>query len=267
MRIKLLVCCHKDVKQRNGEEYLYIHVGKALSECDLKMQGDNAGDNISKKNKNYCELTGLYWGWKNLHEVDVIGLCHYRRFFQIDEIQIKHLLREKKYDFIVAEHRSRPYCIADEIINQLTKEDFVILESVLKKKFPQYSETIDKYFYSSNKYYPYNMFVSTKEVADNYCIWLFGILFELEKYIRLSGYSRLKRIYGYLGEYLLTFYIKMYNLKVKEIAITNTDEKNFKIKHYVQNLYCSLKFNFLKINFHSSYVDVRQGLLNDGIEI
>lgn len=34
--------------------------------------GDNTGDNISLRNPNYCELTGLYWAWKNL-KCDYIG--------------------------------------------------------------------------------------------------------------------------------------------------------------------------------------------------
>ena len=38
-------------------------------------------DSISNKNDSYCELTGMYWALKNLKNVDVIGLCHYRRYF------------------------------------------------------------------------------------------------------------------------------------------------------------------------------------------
>jgi hypothetical protein len=46
----------------------------------LDFPGDNTGDNISEKNPLYCELTGVYWAWKNL-ECDVTGLVHYRRYF------------------------------------------------------------------------------------------------------------------------------------------------------------------------------------------
>ena len=82
MNTKILVCCHKKDVMATHEPYMPIHVGKALHpELDLGIQGDNTGDNISEKNGSYCELTGMYWAWKNLKDVDIIGLCHYRRYF------------------------------------------------------------------------------------------------------------------------------------------------------------------------------------------
>ena len=46
---------------------------------------DNVGNNISHLNKNYGELTGIYWIWKNLlkdfDKNDLIGNCHYRKFW------------------------------------------------------------------------------------------------------------------------------------------------------------------------------------------
>ncbi len=61
------------------EVYLPLHVG-AEGKADFGYTKDNTGDNISVKNPNYCELTGLYWAWKNLN-CEYIGLCHYRRYF------------------------------------------------------------------------------------------------------------------------------------------------------------------------------------------
>ena len=82
--IKIIVCCHKNDIYRDSDIYLPVHVGKANTELSLNMQGDNVGDNISEKNLSYCELTGMYWAWKNLKGVDFIGLCHYRRYFDFD---------------------------------------------------------------------------------------------------------------------------------------------------------------------------------------
>ena len=78
---KIIVCAHKKDFVMDNELYMPLQVGKATSKVDLGFQGDDTGDNISAKNPNYCELTGLYWAWKNLKDVDYIGLAHYRRYF------------------------------------------------------------------------------------------------------------------------------------------------------------------------------------------
>lgn len=79
MNIKVLVATHKKYCMPAERIYLPIQVGKAGKES-LGYQGDDIGDNISWKNPSYCELTGAYWGWKNL-QCDYVGLCHYRRYF------------------------------------------------------------------------------------------------------------------------------------------------------------------------------------------
>ena len=50
-----------------------------------EMTPDNTGDNISLKNRSYCELTTQYWAWKNA-EADYYGFCHYRRFFTLSRL-------------------------------------------------------------------------------------------------------------------------------------------------------------------------------------
>lgn len=89
-KIKILVCCHKPCDLPKDDILLPIQVGAVLSDIDLGIQRDDqvngeVCDNISEKNKTYCELTALYWAWKNLYkiypDVEYIGLCHYRRFF------------------------------------------------------------------------------------------------------------------------------------------------------------------------------------------
>ena len=82
MDIKILVVTHKDYWMPNNEIYLPILVGN--NKVKNNYLRDNTGDNISKKNKNYCELTALYWAWKNLDN-KYIGLCHYRRYFSKKE--------------------------------------------------------------------------------------------------------------------------------------------------------------------------------------
>ena len=81
MKSMILVACHKPCNMYNKGIYTPIQVGKAISEYDLGIIGDDTGDNISQKNPSYCELTAQYWAWKNV-DCRYIGLCHYRRYFE-----------------------------------------------------------------------------------------------------------------------------------------------------------------------------------------
>lgn len=79
MEIKVIVAAHKKYQMPKDELYLPLQVGSALHDS-IGYARDNDGDNISDKNPNFCELTGLYWAWKNL-DADAVGLVHYRRHF------------------------------------------------------------------------------------------------------------------------------------------------------------------------------------------
>jgi len=79
-RIKILVAHHKPGYIFENDIFLPIQVGKAVSNVDLGIQGDDTEDNISHLNPYYCELTAIYWAWKNL-DADYYGLNHYRRYF------------------------------------------------------------------------------------------------------------------------------------------------------------------------------------------
>ena len=78
--IKLLVAMHKAYCLPEDAVYAPIQVGGVHIPGMENALRDDTGENISNKNKSYCELTALYWGWKNL-QADYLGLVHYRRYF------------------------------------------------------------------------------------------------------------------------------------------------------------------------------------------
>ena len=80
MNIKIYTMTHKPFKKPDDPVYIPLHVGREISQ-DLGYMGDNTGEHISDLNPYYGELTGLYWIWKNETEADIIGICHYRRYF------------------------------------------------------------------------------------------------------------------------------------------------------------------------------------------
>ena len=81
--IKIYVVCHKKSYVPKNP-YLYpIQVGASIAGTRLSdMLDDDEGDNISEKNKSYCELTAQYWAWKN-DDADYYGFFHYRRYLCI----------------------------------------------------------------------------------------------------------------------------------------------------------------------------------------
>ena len=80
-KIKVIIAAHKPYWMPDDPLYLPVHVGAAGKDVIPGYQRDDEGDNISTKNPHYCELTGVYWAWKNL-DADYVGLAHYRRHFR-----------------------------------------------------------------------------------------------------------------------------------------------------------------------------------------
>ena len=105
MNIKILVAAHKQYWMPEDSVYLPLHVG-AEGKPDLGYTKDNTGENISAKNPNFCELTGLYWAWKNL-EADYVGLVHYRRYLPVRKCGIS---KRKRIRFCVGKN-GRKYCL------------------------------------------------------------------------------------------------------------------------------------------------------------
>ena len=121
MNIKIFMCCHK------GYEIvppfaLPIQGGRAIHPPIDGIMGDNSGDNISDKNKEYCELTVQYYVWKNI-DADAYGFCHYRRFFCFDDAVKKPYLVFGK----MSEKQQKRYLGTEEQIEKLVKEHDIVV--------------------------------------------------------------------------------------------------------------------------------------------
>lgn len=267
-KIKILIACHKPDKIFHDNIYTPIHVGRAISKYKDEMDwmiGDNTGENISKKNPYYCELTAQYWAWKNLKNVEYIGLCHYRRYFEtkITNENIDQIL--EKFDAILPRPIIVRHTIASRLINTASMEDIFIFMAVLKKLYPDYVDTASHYL-NGNKIIAYNMFVTRKHLFDQYAQWQFSILNEMEKYVRLSGYSRMQRLYGYIGEALLPIYALHHKWHIRYdniVPMIGEKGKNNKIKE----LYNNFAFLISAEKIDPASDAVKLGLKNDGIII
>lgn len=232
MDIKILVATHKKYWMPNDDVYLPLHVGREGKE-DLGYIGDNTGDNISVKNANYCELTGLYWAWKNL-KCDYIGLCHYRRYFAGKNIHGNDVEKKKaailkwqdyekllqEYDVILPVKRNYYIeTVRSQYEHAHNKRDLDEAERIIKELYPEYSEAFEKVM-GRTKLHILNMFVMNKVLFNEYCSWLFSILFELEKRIDISSYNQYEaRVFGFISERLFNVWIEKRRLKVKEVPV------------------------------------------------
>lgn len=225
MDTRCYVCTHKQYTEINDDIYHSLHVGREISE-DLGYQGDNTGDHISDKNRTFCELTGMYWIWKNV-QCDNVAICHYRRYFvyQQDFLRkerIEFLLQ--RYDVIVPEFYFTNYeTVGAHYAGEHHWRDMEVCREILSEKYPDYLTAFD-FCMESNVISLGNMIITRKAVYDAYCEWLFDILFEAEKRIDITGYDTYqKRVFGFLAERLQRIWLLQQGYLVYENPVKLTD--------------------------------------------
>lgn len=204
---------------------------------------DNSGDNISNKNKNYCELTALYWIWKNSSSSDSVAIEHYRRFFMDPQKIFPTIISQEKINKLVSDgkvvvpmQRKWAISIGEHYKREHSTKDFNNVHKIIMEEFPDYIEDFD-FVMNGDKAHMYNMAALSKDLFDNYCGWLFKILFELEKITDLSGRSPYQqRAYGFLSERLFNVWLH-HNIDDKDIVqLPVYILSNTKIKTILSNL-------------------------------
>ncbi len=189
-----------------------IQVGAANTEKIITDVRDDSGDNISSKNANYCELTGLYWVWKNDLADDFCdsktcgyyGFAQYRRTLMLSDEDLKRLVKND-VDVVL------PYPLAYEPdINAhheryLKDADWNALLSALDELQPEYAEAFPGILHQEYMY-NYNVILAKRDVLRDYCEWLFPILARTEELSDPKGCDRSDRYLGYMGETLETLY-------------------------------------------------------------
>ena len=197
----------------NLPEYMLpLQAGAARTDIRIADRLDNTGENISPKNGNYSELTGLYWVWKNKLCVDnsskcddqYYGFAQYRRMltFSGDD-----LLRLKDNDVDAVLPYPLPYepNIHAHHERYLKNEDWEAMLTALKELQPEYADYFPQVL--EQKYlYNYNVILAKKSVLRDYCEWLFPILERTEELSIPKGSERNDRYIGYMGETLETLY-------------------------------------------------------------
>lgn len=200
-----------------------IQVGAALTDKRIapNVLTDATGDNISEKNEQFCELTGLYWIWKHAEE-EVVGLVHYRRHFIIPE---DWLIRMNVYRIDVI--LPLPLYVAPNLEGNFKSRhdptDWDYMYSYLKENLPEDYNMASRFFKETDLYCPCNMFIMKKFVLNELCEWLFPILFACAENggTKVDGYRN--RYPGFISERLITYFFEKNREKYKIVYA----DKNF----------------------------------------
>lgn len=227
--MSIYIVTHKmfDIPKEDG--YIPIQVGAVNGH--VLPEGacfDDTGDNISDKNKNYCELTGVYWIWKHVKD-EYIGIVHYRRYFTRHYngrlLSKKDIQRQlNKHDIILPFMRHLDKTVYEQYCESGYKKDLLMTGDIIKKIYPEYYDEFEQFINGKDVYFG-NMLITSNKIYDNLCKWMFDILFELEKRVDISDYSDyFSRIYGFISERLLYVYVKHNDLDVFETGVINTEE-------------------------------------------
>ncbi len=241
-KYNIFVAYHKPAVIFENEVMTPIHVGRdrLKNSQDEKlldyiwlmdhMIGDNVSDNISIKNNDYCELSAIYWIWKNM-ESEYTGLMHYRRVFSPDNSNefpfgLDNVTMDKLFsdcDLVLPNPLTvTEKSIYEQFTNSHEKKHLDYALDYIDSKYPemkQYTSGLK----TNKKCYFWNMFIAKKELFDQYSQWLFEVLFELENYITKNKQEYQPRLYGFISERLFNVYMQYIinekGVKYKEIPV------------------------------------------------
>lgn len=240
----IYVVTHKafDDSFLDKEHYQVLQVGNGPT-IDNSMR-DNTGDHIAGKNASYCELTGLYWVWKNGQEAanDFVGLTHYRRYFTTKTeaflyayfgkmpsvLSFEKIEEELKQSEIILPTRMKAFHSVEDIYKvEHIGEDIQLLREIILDQCPGYRESFERVM-NGREYWYANMMILTKRRLDAYCNWLFPILEALETKIDMNKHNNAyqSRVYGFLAERLLNVWVRHEGLRIKEFPVFNTEIKS-----------------------------------------
>ena len=258
--VKIIIATHKKCDMPDDPLYVPVHVGAEGKE-DLGYIRDCTGENISNLNPFFCELTGLYWAWKNL-DCNYLGLVHYRRYFKgkgkgknklnkvIKSSEIGEMV--KKYKIFVP--KKRKYYIEtlySHYSHTFTNQHLDCAKEIIKEKFPEFVTSFDSVM-KRRSAYMFNMFIMPKELVDEYCSWLFEILFELKDRIDTTKMTDFEaRFCGRVSELLFNVWL---NKKIEDGEIAKADIKELKWIYLGKVNFFKKGFSFLMSKFfHKKY--------------
>lgn len=198
-----------------------LQAGAALTDVSISALKDNTGENISDRNKQFCELTGLYWIWKN-SDKDIMGIEHNRRHFLLPD-DWQQRMCAAGVDVILPTPLYVHPSLAENYRARHIASDLDFVCNYVADHDPEDGEALKDFLENTPLYSPCNMLISRQEVLENLCCWLFPIIFAAAEHGGVRDDCYQNRYPGFLSERLMTYYFEKHREKYKVVYC----DKNF----------------------------------------
>lgn len=196
---------------------LRVQAGAALDPAiDVDFRDDD-GVSISGKNRNYDELTVLYWGWKN-RTARMKGLAHYRRYLA-PAAEDWADLAAGRVDVLLPV----PFVCWPDTSMQYARYNAPRAVEALRTVMEVRGESaIAEQVFDGQMLYNYNMLIARHELFDAYAAWCFSVLADVEE--QLIGWpvlqTRHPRVCSHLGELVLNLYFRSHpELRIRHVPL------------------------------------------------
>lgn len=210
MKLNLFILSHKEFDQ-SFYDHRYM---KILYNHQCKNSLDKFGD------KYYSEIYMINELYEHLEkyidsDTEYIGICHYRRYFNVEYDDLMRLLNDGKIIFPTTIN------IADDespnVIKQFNTSHnnngvmMKKIKNIIKNSYPKYYKTFNKVG-KSDKISLYNMFICPINVFNEYCKWIFSIMNEFNNSMKFYEYND---VYKYYLKNINLTYIQDINYQVR----------------------------------------------------
>lgn len=198
--VSLFVLAFKPIDYDIPNDYKLLECGASLHNKNFAEYLDNISENISNRNKIYCDTTGAYWIWKNVH-TPIKGQMQYRRFFNksLDQYCVKEIL--KSSDIIVGNpFNFGTISLKDQFNKGLPNNYLETIKDIINEKYPEYNDSYERYIEHGSILFYSPGFITKESIYDSICEFCFDLIFE---FMNRYGFDDEDKLYEYTKEWCL----------------------------------------------------------------
>lgn len=240
--LKIFQTFHKPFpKVPNGHAWIQpVSVGRFAHEA---MVSDAVGDHISALNPYYCELTAIYWAWKN-DRSPYVGFYHYRRYlnFVVDntwqgpfgfsmplsDTTLAYLSHDQQKeqalrllsvcDVVIPRRHAQETSVEAQYLKFHPVEPWNHFKRLISERYPAGNRYLQT-FELSNLSTTCNMFLMPRSIFEVYCRELFAVIDPIWQQWGPRWGPYLDRYPGFLAERFLGLWLHMKGLRTMEVPM------------------------------------------------